>query len=115
MEEQNMNEALLAAFPELKAEFDNYTSWQDGIKTGAFLTYEDVFLPHIVDALENNETEFLTRAARFIEDCLMQKDQYCTNVIYVGILEGLKAKCDNSKVREFLLHEARKEFDELVY
>ncbi len=115
MEEKEMNEALLASFPELKAEFDEYTSWQDGIETGAFLTYEDVLLPHIVDALKNNETQFLARAAQFIEEGLTQKGQYCANVIYVGVLEGLKSKCDNSKVRDFCFDVARKEFDELVY
>ena len=110
-----MNEALLASFPELKAEFEEYTSWQGGIATGAFLTYEDVFLPHIVNAVEKNETKYLDRVALFIEKHLTQTGEYSANVICVGILEGLKAKCDNEKVRSFLLDNSRKEFDNLTY
>ena len=40
MEAQKLNIALLNAFPELKQEFEEYTSWQDRIDTGAFLLDE---------------------------------------------------------------------------
>ncbi len=115
MQERKMNEALLAEFPELRLKFDEYTSWQDGMDTGAFITYEDIFLPHIVAAVENEDFDFLRRVAVFLEKYLTQEGEYSSNVICVGILEGLKAKCDNEKVRLFLLKESRKQFDELVY
>ena len=38
MNEKQINEKMLNAFPELKEEFDKYVSWQDGMATGAFLT-----------------------------------------------------------------------------
>ena len=115
MEEQKLNVALLNAFPELEQEFDEYTSWQDGIDTGAFLTYEDVFLPHIIEAVKTDDEAFLNRVAPFLEKHLTQEGDYSANVIYVGILEGLKAECDREKVKAFLFDESRRQFDEMSY
>lgn len=115
MNEKAMNELLLEAFPEIKDDFEKYVSWQDGVNTGAFLTYEDVFRPHIEQAVENGNTSFIERASSFIEDLYLTGDEYAMNVVYVGILEGLKANCDNKAVRSFLKPSTRKEFDRLTY
>ena len=115
MNEKQMNEKMLEAFPELKEEFDKYVSWQDGMDTGAFLTYEDVFRPHIEKAIEENDMPFLERVSTFLEDLYLTGDEYAMSVVYVGILEGLKANCDNSAVRAFLKPTTQKEFDELEY
>lgn len=115
MNARQMNELLLAAFPELKGELDQYVSWQDGMDTGAFLTYEDVFRPHIERAIEDGDAGFLERASAFIEDLYLTDDKYAANVVYVGILEGLKANCDNEAARAFLKPVTKKEFDELKY
>lgn len=115
MNEKQMNELLLTAFPELKEEFEKYTSWQDGMDTGAFLTYEDVFRPHVERAVEDGDAGFLDRAGSFIEDLYLTGDEYAVNVVYVGILEGLKANCDNEAVNAFLGPATKKEFDELRY
>lgn len=45
MEKSKLNEMLLEHFPELKVEFDNQTSWQEGMDTGCTVTYADVFAP----------------------------------------------------------------------
>lgn len=115
MNESELNEKLLISFPELKSEFEDYVSWQDGMETGAFLTYEDVFRPHVERALTTGDSVFLERAADFIEGLYLTGDDYATSVVYVGILEGLKADCDNDKVRAFLKPVTREQFDELVY
>lgn len=115
MNEEQMNESLLRAFPELKGEFEEYASWQDGMNTGAFLIYEDVFRPHIEQAIESNDASFLERVSVFIEELYLTGDEYAMNVVYVGILEGLKANCDNDAVRMFLKPVTQKEFDELEY
>ena len=115
MNERQMNESLLAAFPELKDEFEKYVSWQDGMDTGAFLTYEDVFRQHLERAIEKGDASFLKRAGSFIEDLYLTGDKYAMNVVYVGILEGLKANCDNKAVHAFLKPTTKKEFDELKY
>ena len=115
MDARQMNESLLAAFPELEGEFGKYASWQDGIDTGAFLTYEDVFRPHVERAIEGGDASFLERAGSFIEGLYLTGDEYAMNVVYVGILEGLKANCDNVAVRAFLKPTTKREFDELKY
>jgi len=115
MNERQMNERLLASFPELRPELDEYVSWQDGMDTGAFLTYEDVFRPHVEKAVESGDAGFLERAGAFIESLYLSGDEYAMSVAYVGVLEGLKANCDNQAVRAFLRPVTRKEFDELTY
>lgn len=115
MNESELNERLLGSFPELKSEFENYVSWQDGMETGAFLTYEDVFRPCIEHALATGDSAFLERAAVFIESLFLTGDDYAMSVVYVGVLEGLKANCNNDKVRAFLKPVTREQFDELVY
>ena len=115
MNEKQMNESLLAAFPELDEELGEYVSWQDGMDAGAFLTYEDVFRPHIERAIEEGDAAFLERASAFLEDLYLAGDKYAASVVYVGILEGLKANCDNEAVRAFLKPATQKEFDELTY
>lgn len=115
MDESRMNKLLIEAFPELKDEFENYVSLQDGIDTGAFLTYEDVFRPRIERALETEDLSFLERAANFIEALYNSGDSYAMSVVYVGILEGLKANCDNQKVLAFLKPVTNALFRQLVY
>lgn len=115
LNESELNERLLGSFSELKSEFEDYTSWQDGMETGAFLTYEDVFRPCIEHALATCDSAFLERAAAFIENPFLTGDDYAMSVAYVGILEGLKAACDSNKVRAFLKPVTREQFDELVY
>ena len=115
MNEQQMNELLLATFPEFKDEFEKYVSWQDGMDTGAFLTYEDIFRPHLERAIEDGDTLFLERASTYIENLYRTGDEYAQNVICVGVLEGLKANCDNDAVSAFLKPITRNEFNNLKY
>ncbi len=115
MDEKQMNEALLREFPELKGEFEEYTAWQDGVLTGAFLTYEDVFRPRIEEAVERQDGDYLKRAGVFLEELFTSGDEYDVNVVTVGILEGLKANCDSEAVRGFLGAETLSEYDSLTY
>ena len=115
MNERDLNIALLEAFPELASEFEEYTAWQDGMDTGAFLTYEDVFRPHIEKAIAQDDTLFAERAFSFIESLFLSGDDYAVNVVTVGILEGLKANCNNEAVRPYLKDATQREFDDLTY
>ena len=78
MEVRQLNELLLEAFPEVKGEFDRYTSWQDGIDTGCFLTYEDLLLPLARQALEQKDEKTIGRVAAFIERLLGLDDDYAS-------------------------------------
>ena len=82
---------------------------------GAFLTYEDVFRPFIENAVINNNNAILERVASFLETLFVSGDKYAVNVVCVGILEGLKANCNNEAVRAFLLPNTLKEFEEIEY
>ncbi len=91
MEARQLNELMLEAFPELRGEFDQYTSWQDGVDTGCFLTYEDLLLPLARRAFEQKDEKTVERVAAFIENLLGLDDGYAENVATVALLEGLKA------------------------
>ena len=67
---RQLSEILLKKFPELTPEFDKYVSWQDGMNTGSFLTYENVFRPRLESAIELADDGFLRRAGAFTEDLL---------------------------------------------
>ena len=82
--ESELNEGLLGSFPEIKSEFESYVSWQDGMETGAFLTYGDVFRSHVERALTTGDSVFHERTADFIENLFLTGDDYATSVVYVG-------------------------------
>lgn len=112
--EVRLNGLLLAKFPELKGKFEDYTSWQDGMETGCFLTYEDLLLPLTRQALDKRDEALLTRLGAFIEQLMTSGDDYAINVATVGLIEGLKAY-GNQLVRSFLGPISLKEFDALIY
>lgn len=91
MEARQLNELLLEGFPDLKADFEEYTSWQDGADTGCFLTYEDLLLPLARRALDRNDEKAVRRVSAFIENLLALDDDYAENVATVALIEGLKA------------------------
>ena len=112
--EVRLNGLLLATFPELKGKFEDYTSWQDGMETGCFLTYEDLLLPLARQALDGRDEALLARLGAFIEQLMTSGDDYAINVATVGLIEGLKAH-GNQLVRSFLGPISLKEFDTLIY
>ena len=114
MTEIELNTLLLETFPELKDEFEEYTSWQDGLETGCFLVYEDLLLPLLKCALAGQDSRLLMRAGQFIDGLLSSGDEYAANVAIVGLLEGLKSgKCDG--IRGYLGPKALEEYDSLAY
>lgn len=115
MTERELNTLLLEAFPELEEDFEEYTSWQDGIDTGCFLTYEDVLLARAIKSFEGHDSAFEKRVGDFIEGLITSGDEYAENLAYVALLEGLKAFVNNEDVRPILGPVSLKEFDELAY
>lgn len=109
-----LNKLLLETFPELAGEFEEYTSWQDGMETGCFLTYEDLLLPIARHALNERDEAFLDRLGTFIERLMTSGDALAVNVATVGLIEGLKAY-GNTLIRAFLGPVSLEEFDTLVY
>ena len=89
MESKDLNMLLLNHFPELKEEFDEYTGWQEGIETGSFITYEDVFMPFLEKYVELKNNEMIERIYNFIEELCDIDDPYVQNILYVAILEKI--------------------------
>ena len=114
MDEIKLNTLLLQTFPELAGQFEEYTSWQDGMETGCFLTFEDLLLPLAYLALDNHDETFLTRLGAFIEQLMTSGDNYAVNVATVGLIEGLKAH-GNPLIRSYLGPVSLEEFDTMVF
>ena len=114
MNTEQLNRLLLEAFPELADEFEEYTSWHDGMDTGCFLTYEDLLLPFARDALDAKDDVKLTRIGTFIEKLVTLGDDYAVNVATVGLLEGLKAD-GNDTIRQYLGTTSLAEYDSMAY
>ena len=114
MNEKELNTILLEAFPELREDFEEYTSWQDGLETGCFITFEDLLKPLARQALQRKDSSFLKRLGAFIEELITSDSGYARNVAIVGLIEGLKDYGDLA-IRNYLGPVSLKEFDELVY
>lgn len=114
MDTAQLNGLLLDAFPELASAFEEYTSWQDGMDTGCFLTYEDLLLPLAKEALDTQDGETLKRVGAFIEQLMTLDDAYAANVATVGLLEGLKAY-GKEEIRQYLGTVSLAEYDSMTY
>lgn len=112
--EVRLNKLLLETFPELSKQFEEHTSWQDGMETGCFVTYEDLLLPLARHALDDHDETLLTRLGIFIEQLMTSGDAYAVNLATVGLIEGLRAY-GNSPIRSFLGPVSLEEFDTMVY
>ncbi|MCQ2741855.1 MAG: hypothetical protein MJ239_00945 [Bacilli bacterium] len=89
MDSREFNSMLLNRFPNIKGSFDKETSWQDGIDTGSIVVLEDVFMPYFLACFEKKISEELSDIYSFIEECVTSSDQYCKDVIEVGVIENI--------------------------
>ncbi len=107
------NNLLINKFPDLKEDFNKNTSWQDGLETSIILTYEDVFVPYIVNQLNSNNLDEITKIVNLIEDMITSNDDYLYNVALIGVLEALRGKEDGQKIRDYLREKSLEEYDNL--
>lgn len=114
MDEFALNKLLLERFPELGEQFGEYTSWQDGMATGCFLTYEDLLLPLALQAIDCGDEAFLQCLGGFVEELMTSGDELAVNVSTVGLIEGLKAH-GNERVQSFLGPNSLREYDDFSY
>lgn len=113
-EAKALNERLIKYFPSLSKDVEDYTAWQEGMETGSFLVYEDVFLPYVRHLIMECDTSSLAHVGDFIER-LIDDGGYAENVARVGILEGLKATEDPARLHEFLGPKSYEAFMQLQY
>ena len=84
---KELNTMLLEAFPELKERFENETSWDDGIETGSYVVYEDIFMPYVVQAFVDNDQESINRVMQFVERLASSDDVDVKNLIDISIID----------------------------
>lgn len=85
-----MNKLLLAKFPELKSEFEKEASWNDGIETGSYLVYEDVFMPFIIRSFMDKDEHKIERIMNFVEDLASSNDFEERNLIGVTVIDNIR-------------------------
>ena len=89
MTSRELNQLLLAAFPELNTAFEEETSWQEGVDTGHYVTYEDVFVPFLKNAIEESNEELIERIMTFLEGLAIKKDENIDNLLMVAVFENI--------------------------
>ena len=89
MQSKELNNLLLEKFPELNEKFIEETNWQEGIETGSFIVFEDVFMPFLEVNIEMNNADIIERIYSFIESLCYIDDKYVQNVLYVAIFENI--------------------------
>ena len=112
MNPRELNELLLKSFPELKDKFEEETSWQDGIETGCFVTFEDVFMPFLEANVELDNGEMIERIYSFIENLCDIDDEYVQNVLYVAILENISSYSNKELFSKYLKEKSMKIYNE---
>lgn len=112
MTSQELNENLLSNFPELKEKFEEETSWQEGIETGSFVVFEDVFMPFVKDSVKNNSKDIINKIFDYIEKLSFSNDGYVQNVLYVAILENIASFEDVQKYTKYFKNNTSKIFGE---
>lgn len=84
-----LNQLLIKTYPELKDEYEEEVSWQEGNETGSHVVFGDVFTPYLKKCLNDKENEKVRKAFGFIEQVLGFNDKYCDEVIAFSVLEGI--------------------------
>ena len=86
---RELNLKLLEAIPEIKAQYDEETSWQDGDETGSHIVFEDVLTPFVKLHLCEKSERICQRIFDFLEELLETEDGYAEKVIVLSVLESL--------------------------
>jgi hypothetical protein len=89
MDSQKLNSLLLEEFPQIRHQFDDFVSWQEGMATGSHVVFEDVFVPYILDRIAKNDAEEVKRCFDFVESLFSLHDDYADDVAGQSVLEAL--------------------------
>ncbi|MBQ9046678.1 MAG: hypothetical protein IJ120_02150 [Solobacterium sp.] len=85
-----MNRLLLENFPELQDDFEKETSWNEGIETGSYVVYEDVFMPFIIRSFVDKDKNKIDRIMKFVEELSSSDDFEIRNLIGVTVIDNIR-------------------------
>ena len=99
MAPREINCKLLELIPNIKALFDEVTSWQDGLDTGSTIVIEDVFMVYLKMCIEKNKTQEIESCSSFIEWLTEHsEEEYAGDVLVVSVFEYIRFATDREKL-----------------
>ncbi len=101
MTSKELNLKLLEKIPKIKELYEAEVSWQEGNETGSHIVFEDVLVPFIKEQLKNGNEVMLREVFVFIEELLIQKDEYASEVVEFSVIESLTFD-EEIKSREYM-------------
>ncbi len=106
------NENLLSKFPQLKEKFEEETSWQEGLDTGSFVVFEDVFMPYVKSVVSDKKEKEIKEVFSYIEFLANVKDDYVKNIVYVAILENIASFNNPEEYIQYFQEKTKQIYDE---
>jgi hypothetical protein len=100
MESKELNELLVSKFPELKEQYQDAYEFYDG-DIGSHVIYGDIFVPYIIEKLNDKDEPQIKKILAFIDELLNSKNAYYEEVIIITVIEDLMS--DTSLDKEYLL------------
>ena len=95
MTSRELNSMLIQWVPEVAATYEKEVEWQEGDATGAHIIFGDVLVPHIIELVEEQESESLKKIFEFIEHLLSLNDEYAEEVVMLSVIESLYYRLEN--------------------
>lgn len=115
MNSRELNELLLSNFPELRVQYNEEVSWQEGDDTGAHVVYGDVLYPFLTRAIDTLDPQTIKKAFDFLEYALSFNDKYFNEVIAFSILEPLADDLQMARtIRPFMQDKVNTIFDQII-
>lgn len=89
----DLNQTLLAQFPELADAYAKVKEIWEGDEPGPHIVYGDVLTPYVIQLLESKSSDSqLRRIFEYLEGLLGQGDQTIKDVVGASVLERLNDK-----------------------
>ena len=95
MTSRELNSILIKWVPEVVASYEKEVEWQEGDETGSHIIFGDVLVPHIIELVEEKESESLKKIFEFIEHLLSLNDEYAEEVVMLSVIESLYHRLEN--------------------
>lgn len=115
MTDKELNLVLLEEIPEVRTKFDVLIpNDEEYFDEGCTITYEHLFAPLVMDAINDSDDDNLERYGRFIEQVLSFHDESGDAAMYTGLLERVFYESDIERLAPYLGLLGNKAITEIV-